>query len=447
MTAEERLAETVRVEGRRVLATLVRTLGDLQVAEDAVQEAAIAALRTWPHAGVPDDRRAWLIVTARHKAYDALRREAARAAKETAAAWGTEPLGDDVEEEVLEMVEPESVVRDDLLRLVFTCCHPALALEAQVALSLRTLAGLEVAAIARALLVTEPTMAKRLVRARQKITHAQIPYRVPSDAELPERLPGVLGVVHLIATEGHAPSSGEGLVRVDLEAEALRLARLLAELMPDEPEVLSLLALLLLVAARRPARTDDRGRQVLLADQDRSQWDQAMIREGTSRLEEAVRRSGGVAGLYQLQAHLAACHCTAATWQATDWSRIVALYDLLMSLTTNPVVALNRAVALIERDGPAAGLAALDTITGLEQSHLWHAARADALHRLDRVEQARSELHHAAELALTGADQRLLLERLDALDGTRVEDRNAQVPRRRPQAHPMPGVSRRVWEA
>lgn len=259
MTAEERLAETVRVEGRRVLATLVRTLGDLQVAEDAVQEAAIAALRTWPHAGVPDDRRAWLIVTARHKAYDALRREAARAAKETAAAWGTEPLGDDVEEEVLEMVEPESVVRDDLLRLVFTCCHPALALEAQVALSLRTLAGLEVAAIARALLVTEPTMAKRLVRARQKITHAQIPYRVPSDAELPERLPGVLGVVHLIATEGHAPSSGEGLVRVDLEAEALRLARLLAELMPDEPEVLSLLALLLLVAARRPARTDDRG--------------------------------------------------------------------------------------------------------------------------------------------------------------------------------------------
>ena len=224
-------------------------------------------------------------------------------------------------------------------------------------------------------------------------------------------------MVHIIATEAHAPSSGEELARVDLEAEALRLARLLCELMPDEAEVLCLLALLLLVAARRPARTDDQGRAVLLADQNRSRWDQAMIREGALRLEAAVRRTGGVAGPYQLQAHLAACHAAAPTWQDTDWSRIVALYDLLMSLTTNPVVALNRAVALTERDGPARGLAALEEIAGLQQSHLWHAARADALHRLDRVEAARKELLRAVELAPSGADQRFLQGRLDALSG------------------------------
>jgi len=277
VSAQDRLAETVRVEGRRILATLDRTLGDLQLAEDAVQDATVAALRTWPRAGIPEDPRAWLTVTARHKAYDALRRETARPVKETTATWGVEAIGDDVEMEALQMTEPDSVVRDDLLRLVFICCHPALALEAQVALALRTLAGLDVSAIARALLVNEPTMAKRLVRARQKIAHARIPYRVPTDAELPERIPGVLGVVHIIATEAHAPSSGEELARVDLEAEALRLARLLCELMPDEAEVLSLLALLLLVAARRPARTDDQGRAVLLADQNRSRWDQAMI--------------------------------------------------------------------------------------------------------------------------------------------------------------------------
>jgi len=417
VSAQDRLAETVRVEGRRILATLDRTLGDLQLAEDAVQDATVAALRTWPRAGMPEDPRAWLTVTARHKAYDALCREAARPVKETTATWGVEAIGDDVEMEALQMTEPDSVVRDDLLRLVFICCHPALALEAQVALALRTLAGLDVSAIARALLVNEPTMAKRLVRARQKIAHARIPYRVPTDAELPERIPGVLGVVHIIATEAHAPSSGEELARVDLEAEALRLARLLCELMPDEAEVLCLLALLLLVAARRPARTDDQGRAVLLADQNRSRWDQAMIREGALRLEAAVRRTGGVAGPYQLQAHLAACHAAAPTWQDTDWSRIVALYDLLMSLTTNPVVALNRAVALTERDGPARGLAALEEIAGLQQSHLWHAARADALHRLDRVEAARKELLRAVELAPSGADQRFLQGRLDALSG------------------------------
>ena len=405
--AQERLAETVRVEGRRVLATLVRTVGSLAVAEDAVQDAVLAALASWPRTGVPDDPRAWLTVTARRKAYDVLRREAVRPAKESAA--GRELVAG---EEVVP-IEPESAVRDDLLRLLFTCCHPALRREAQVALALRTLAGLEVPAIARAFLVPEATMAKRLVRARQKIAAARIPYRVPSDAELPERLPAVLAVVHLIATEGHAPSSGDGVVRVDLETEALRLARLVAELMPGEPEVLSLLALLLLTRARRPARADARGRPVLLADQDRSRWDGDAIREGVARLAEAVRRSGGVAGPYQLQAHLAACHSTAPSWAETDWDRIVGLYDLVLTLGPNPAVALNRAVAVGRRDGPAAALAALDADP--LRTHLWHAARADALTGLGWTADARAELVAAIELAPTVPDRRLLADRLAAL--------------------------------
>jgi RNA polymerase sigma-70 factor (ECF subfamily) len=415
--AQDRLAETVRVEGRRVLATLIRLVGDLQLAEDAVQEAAVAALRTWPGTGVPDDPRAWLTVTARHKAYDLLRRETARPLKEAAASreWEAPAAAADLAEEVLDVVEPDSVVRDDLLRLVFTCCHPALTREAQVALALRTLAGLEVPAIARAFLVPEATMAKRLVRARQKIAAARIPYRVPADAELPERLAPVLAVVHLIATEAHAPSSGEDVVRVDLEVEGVRLARLLAELMPGEAEVLSLLALLLFTAARRPARTGQDGEPVLLADQDRSRWDRAAVAEASLLLAEAVRRSGGVAGPYQVQAHLAACHTTAPSWADTDWDRIVGLYDLLLRSSANPAVALNRAVALGERDGPAAGLAALDVITELPRSHLWHAARAESLRRLGRVAEAREELLLAAELAPTGPERRLLGRRLAAL--------------------------------
>ena len=290
MSPQELLAETVRVEGRRVLATLVRTLGSLQLAEDAVQDAVVAALATWPRTGVPDDPRAWLTVAARRKAYDVLRREAARPAKEDAAGRGLPATVPDPAEEAIVVVEPGSTVRDDLLRLVFTCCHPALAREAQVALALRTLAGLDVPAIARAFLVPETTMAKRLVRARRKIATAGIPYRVPADTELPARLPAVLAVVHLIATEAHAPTGGDEVVRVDLEAEAVRLARLLAELMPGEPEVLALLALLLLTAARRPARTGPAGEPVLLADQDRSRWDAPAIREGSALLAEAVRR-------------------------------------------------------------------------------------------------------------------------------------------------------------
>jgi RNA polymerase sigma-70 factor (ECF subfamily) len=415
VTPQEQLAETVRVEGRRVLATLIRTVGDMQLAEDAVQEAAIAALRTWPRTGVPYDPRAWLTVTARNKALDTLRRENVRPAKEVSADWGVPKTAPDAAEEVVAMVEPESVVRDDLLRLVFTCCHPALAREAQVALALRTLAGLDVAAIARGFLVPEATMAKRLVRARQKIAHARIPYRVPGDAELPERLPAVLAVVHLIATEAHAPSAGDDVARIDLEAEALRLARLLTVLMPGEPEILSLLALLLFTAARRPARADAHGDPILLPDQDRSRWDYKGIREAHVLLTEAVRRSGGVAGPYQLQAHLAACHCMAPTWADTDWDRIVGLYDLMLRISANPAVALNRAVAVTERDGPAAGLVALDTIKGMQQSHLWHAARADALRRLGAAEPARQELRTALELAPAAPERRLLSARLAAL--------------------------------
>ena len=329
MDATDTLVEVLKGEGPRVLATLARTIGDLAVAEDALSEATITALDAWPKTGIPDHPRAWLAVVARRKALDLLRRESARSAKETAAfRWGTEAAPDQIEE-AIEAMEPETSLRDDMLRLIFTCCHPALGREAQVALSLRTLARLEVPAIARAFLVPEATMAKRLVRVRSKIATARIPYAIPSDAELPGRLAAVLAVVYLIATEAHAPTGGDTVARVDLEAEAIRLARLLAGLMPDEPETLSLLALLLLTSARTSARTDADGNPVTLADQDRTRWNRAAIAEGSAWLSEAVDRSGGVAGTYQIQAHLAAAHSTAPSWQETDWDRIVGLYDLL----------------------------------------------------------------------------------------------------------------------
>jgi RNA polymerase sigma factor (sigma-70 family) len=409
MDATDTLVEVLKAEGPRVLATLARTIGDLAVAEDALSEATITALDAWPRTGIPDNPRGWLAVVARRKALDLLRRESARAAKETAAfRWGTEAAPDQIEE----AIEPASSLRDDMLRLIFTCCHPALGRDAQVALSLRTLARLEVPAIARAFLVPEATMAKRLVRARAKIATARIPYVIPSDAELPSRLAAVLAVVYLVATEAHAPTGGDAVSRVDLEAEAIRLARLLAGLMPDEPEVLSLLALLLLTSARTYARTDADGNPVTLADQDRTRWNRDAIVEGSARLSDAVVRSAGVAGPYQLQAHLAAAHSTAPSWQETDWDRIVGLYDLLGSITANPVVALNRAVAVTERDGPEAGLAALKTIVGLEYSHLWHAALADNLRRLGRTSEAAGELHAAVTLAPTEVEQRLLQGRL-----------------------------------
>src|SRR6202044_991679 len=412
MDATDTLVEVLRSEGLRVLATLARTAGDLAVAEDALSEATITALDTWPATGIPDHPRAWLAVVARRKALDLLRRESARSAKETAAfRWGTEAAPDQIEE-AIEAMEPETSLHDDMLRLIFTCCHPALGREAQVALSLRTLARLEVPAIARAFLVPEATMAKRLVRARSKIATARIPYAIPSDTELPDRLAAVLAVVYLVATEAHAPTGGDTVARVDLEAEAIRLARLLAGLMPDEPEVLSLLALLLLTSARTSARADADGNPVTLADQDRARWDRAAIAEGSAWLLTAVNRSGGIAGAYQLQAHLAAAHSTAPSWPETDWDRIVGLYDLLGSITANPVVALNRAIAVTERDGPEAGLAALKTIVGLEYSHLWHAALADNLRRLGRMSEAAGELHTPVTPAPSEVGQRLLQGRL-----------------------------------
>jgi RNA polymerase sigma factor (sigma-70 family) len=412
MDASAALVKVLREEGPRVLATLVRQLGDLSVAEDALSEATIAALGAWPVSGIPDNPRAWLTVVARRKALDVLRRESTRTDKEKVAfRWGTERAKDEMEE-VIDKMETESQLRDDMLRLIFTCCHPALSREAQVALALRTLARLEVDAIARAFLVPEATMAKRLVRARSKIATAHIPYAIPSDAELPDRLAAVLAVVYLIATEAHAPTGGNAVALVDLETEAVRLARLLVELMPDEPEVLSLLALLLFTSARTPARSDAQGHVVTLADQDRGRWDREAVAEGSGWLSSAVIFSGGAAGLYQLQAHLAAAHSTATSWSETDWNRIIGLYDLLGSAGANPVVALNRAVAVSERDGPEHGLAALEAIAGLELSHLWHAALAENLRRLGRTAEAAGELGTAASLAPTEGERRLLLSRL-----------------------------------
>jgi RNA polymerase sigma-70 factor (ECF subfamily) len=391
-----------------VLASLTRTLGRLDLAEDAVQDAAVVALERWPRDGVPRDPRAWLTVVARNRALDRLRREAKRAGKEAT----TMDLFDDEPSPV-----PDSVVRDDLLRLIFTCCHPALSFEARVALSLRTLCGLSTAEIARALLVPEATMAKRLVRAKGKIAGAHIPYRVPPDHELPDRLTAVLGVVYLVFTEGHTATSGSDLVRVDLCDEAVRLARLLHDLLPDEPEVMGLLALLILTDARRATRTDGAGDLVLLADQDRSRWDRSAIDEGADLVTRALRRSAGSPGPYQLLAAIAGCHATSPTYDATDWVDIAALYGLLEQRAPSPVVSLNRAVALAERDGPAAGLAVVDAIGGLDRFHLWHATRADLLRRLGRADEAAAAYRAALGCDPSPAERRFLERRLDGLGG------------------------------
>ena len=394
-----------RDEWGRVVATLIRTTGDWDLAEECAQDAFTLALRRWPRDGIPGRPGAWLTTAARNRAIDVLRRRAVGAAKlrEVAAmSYEPEPAAAD-----------ESSVPDDRLRLMFTCCHPALSLEARVALTLRTLAGLTTAEIARAFLASEPTMAKRLVRAKQKIQNAGIPYRVPPAHLLPERTPGVLGVLYLLFNEGYSATAGADLVRQNLCAEAIRLARVLATLMPDEAEAAGLLALMLLHDARRAARLDAQGDLVTLEDQDRARWDQAEIAEGVSLLNGALRR--GRPGPYQVQAAIAACHATAATAQNTDWAQIAGLYEQLARFLPTPVVELNHAVAVGMAQGPAAGLplvAALEASGKLAGYHLLPATRADLLRRLGRRSEAAAAYRDALELASTDAERRFLSRRL-----------------------------------
>jgi RNA polymerase sigma-70 factor (ECF subfamily) len=400
-----------REDWGQIVATLIRLTGDWDLAEECAQDAFAQALQRWPRDGVPRRPGAWLTTTARNRAVDRLRREAVGAAKLREAAMLSVPdgPGDDA---------AAGGGPDDRLRLMFTCCHPALAFEAQVALTLRTLAGLTTAEIARAFLVSEDTMSKRLVRAKGKIRHAGIPFRVPPAHLLSERTVSVLGVLYLLFNEGYAASAGADLVRQNLTAEAIRLARILAQMLPDEPEVGGLLALLLLHDARRAARVDATGELVPLEDQDRSRWDASQIAEGTRLLEAALQR--GRPGPYQVQAAIAACHATAAEAADTDWAQIAALYGQLARLVPSAVVRLNRAVAVGMRDGPAAGLALVEQ---LEESgelagyHLLPATRADLLRRLGRRDEAAAAYREALELAPTEPERRYLARRLTETTG------------------------------
>jgi RNA polymerase sigma-70 factor (ECF subfamily) len=401
------VAEVFRLEYGRVVASVLRITRDIDTAQEIVQEAFEQALSHWPASGMPDRPGAWLLTTARRRALDHLRRRRRAAARADELAYvspgATQP----------DLDEPD-VIPDDRLRLIFTCCHPALPAESRVALTLRLVGGLSTVEIARAFLVPEPTIAQRLVRAKRAIRDGGFPYEVPEGLLLAERLSPVLAVLYLIFNEGYAAHSGQDLLRGELCEEAIRLGRVLAELMPDQPEALGLLALMELQAARAPARTDADGNLVLLEDQDRRRWDRARIDRGLALLARAGARGNAGAGPYQLQAAIAACHARAASWEATDWGRIVDHYRALAALAPSPVVELNLAVAVGLADGPAAGLAALDELdaAALRDYHLLPAARADFLRRLDRFREAAVEYRRALGLADNPREKAFLAARL-----------------------------------
>ena len=389
-------------EWGRAVASLVRVLGDIDAAEDAVQDAFEQALRRWPESGIPPSPAGWIITTARNRAIDRFRRESSRGDREReATVLAPDPAPSE-----------EGPMGDDRLRLIFTCCHPALSQEAQVALTLRLVCGLATPEIARAFLVPEATLAQRLVRAKTKIRAAKIPYRVPEDAELPPRLRSVLLTVYLVFDEGYLASTGDALVRDDLAAEAIRLARLLVELMPDEEEAQGLLALLLLTEARRPARVAPDGSLVRLADQDRSLWRRDLMAEGQAIVRACLRR--GRPGPYQVQAAIAAVHSDAPTVTDTDWGQVVALYDQLLVLSPTPVVELNRAIAVAELAGPRVALGIVDELD-LDDWHLFHTTRAELLARLGRADEARSAYDRALAIATNAAEMRHIEGRRAAL--------------------------------
>ena len=401
-----------RREAGRCTATLIRVLGDLDLAEDAVAEAFAIAAAQWPEHGIPPNPGGWITTTARNRAIDRLRRESTRTDRHLAAhRLHTEAMEPDDRPELSDLDGFVDVVPDDQLRLMVLCCHPALGIDAQIALTLRLLGGLETDEIARAFLVPEATMAQRIVRAKRKLRDNHAPYRIPRPAELPDRLRAVLTAIYLVFTEGHTATSGDALVRVELSAEAIRLGRVLVDLAPDEPEAVGLLALMLLTEARRPARTDADGSMVRLAEQDRTRWDHALIDEGHELVRACLRRNQP--GPFQIQAAIAAVHADAPTATATDWSQIVALYDQLSALRPDAVVALNRAIALAELDGPDAGLRAIAAIeaAAADGYQPFHAARADLLARSGRLDDAVDAYDRAIALTTNPAERAFLVRR------------------------------------